>query len=327
MKKTYTFAAAALSAAMILCPVMAYAESPVEEQETSDALELEEEKSGGWLDSLKGLLNEGGEAVSGIFGKGGIIENALPDQEQVDQALSDIKDGFGVMGAGIKDGMGEIGSGLGGLLGGLVDGLFGGGEGSGGWELFFEQTGKMKEAGKAYMLEVNAPLMEPGDVQIIADGAVTDSGIKNGVGYSIVYFMQQNFTEDEDHMLHFLCEKNDLVFFEFHETEDGGFEIADAEFLEAGDSLEESLKDYLSLVSSDTVDECRESIIFAELYVLPETLMEYLDENPEIAGIEYKGEMRTSDELKALRDKQTWEYYGIYEDESEEVSEAESETE
>ena len=319
MRNMKIFLAAAMSAAMTFAPAAAYAESEAvetleaaeDEAEEMAEEEGETEEPSGWLNGLKGLLDKGGEAITGIFGRDGVIESALPDQEEVDQALGQI-----------KEGLGEIGSGLSGLLG-MVGGLFGGG--SDGYDAIFMQTSKMKAAGSAYMLDVNAPLMEPGDVQIIANGAVSDSMSKDGVSYSIACFIQQNFTEDEDYALHLLCEKKDLVFFEFNQTEDGDFIIADAEFLEMGDALEESLEKYLPLMYSDSVEECLESIVFSELYVLPDTLAGYLADNPEITGIEYKGEIMTADELKDIRDKQTWEYYGINEEESEEESETTAE--
>ena len=346
MRKTKAFLAAAVSAAMTLTPVAAYAEAETSEaaaEETEEGIEegiedgieeAEPEEKSGWLSRLQGLLDEGGEAISGVFGKGGVIENALPDQEEVDQAVSEIKEGLGEigsgvmngvdeLGAGLTEGLGEIGSGLGGLLG-LVGGLLGGG--SGGLEEFFALSEKMKEAGKAYMLEENAKVMEDGDVQILIDGPVTDSVTMDGIGedgivYTITLFTQQNFTEDEEHTLHLLCEKQDLVFLELHETEDAGMAVAAAEFIEEGDGLAERLEKYMPLMYSDSVEECIESITFVRLYDLPETLAGYLDEHPEYTGIEYQGEIMTAEELRTVRDEQTWSYYGVNVDELEEESE------
>ena len=336
MRKIMSFTAAFLSAGLMLCPVCACAESAVEETETAAeegqeeeaqtvaeegqeeeaqtaagegpeeeaqtaAGEGQEEEKGGWLAGLQGFLNDSGQAISGLLG-------------EADDAIS-----------GAVDGVVSSLSGIGSLLGGLGSLL--GGDGFDSFEALMGQTAAIRAAGVDYMLELNSSLMEPGDVQILTDGAVSDNSVENGIAYTLSCFIQQNFTEDEDHVLHLLCEKQDVVLLTLEEQEDGSFAVADAAFAEEGDDYEATLEGFLEYVYTDSVQECIEDIGFTVVYSLPDTLAKYLDEHPDIAGIELEGTVMTAPELRSLRDQQMNEYIDMLNGTSEAESEAEETSE
>ena len=298
MRRMKRFTAAFLSAGLMLCPVCAHAEFAAQEAETF-AEEGQEEEKGGWLAGLNSFLDDNGQALSDLLGK---ADNA------VSGAVSGIVSSLG--------GIGDLLGGLGSLLGGDDVDLL---------EVMLGQSQAIRTAGVNYILEYNASLMEPGDVQIVADGAVSDNPEENGIAYTLCCFIQQNFTEDENHVLHFLCEKQDVVLLTLEKQEDGSFVVADAAFAEEGDDYEATLEGFLPYVYSDSVQECLEDIDFSAVYTLPDTLAAYLDSHPETAGIEFEGKIMTAEELRTVRDERMYEYIDLlYGTEEEETSEPES---
>ena len=404
MRKMKRVTAGIISAGLLLCPVLTYADSAVEE-ETAAEEEQGEEKSG-WLAGLQGFLGDNGEALSGLFGEseasvpgavGGIISSLSGDDDlpgdisgflggSEDSGIGDLIGGIsGLLGGSENAGVGDLIGGISGLLGGsenagvgdliggisellggsentgvgdLIGGigsllggsdlpggigsLLGGGKNSGLGDLlggllgggddysvsdgFFAQTAAVRKAAADYMLEVNAPLMETGDEQIIVIGPVNESNVKDGVTGRIFCIIQQNFTADEsEHVLRFLSEKEDVVLMTLEEQEDGSFVVTDAAYAEEGEDYEATLENFKAGMLEQSMEECLESIDLAPVYHLPEALAEYLDDHPEITGIEYGGEIRTAGELRTIRDEQLYSYYGIVTEdpEAEDASEPE----
>ena len=82
----------------------------------------------------------------------------------------------------------------------------------------------------------------------------------------------------------------------------------DAVFAEKGDNLVPSLEELCSQVGM-TADECLESQAENRVFVLYD-LETYMEEHPEVKGIEYDGEIRTAEELDAIWDAKLEELYG-----------------
>lgn len=77
---------------------------------------------------------------------------------------------------------------------------------------------------------------------------------------------------------------------------------------EKGDKLVPSLEEMCSQVGM-TPDECLESQAENRVSVLYD-LKTYMEEHPEVKGIEYDGEIRTAEELDAIWDAKLEELYG-----------------
>ena len=301
MKKPMKTSAAFLAAGLLLYPVFAYAQEGIEEETSAE--ETQEGKSG-WMAGLQGFLEENGDTISGLLDGDNTIPGNLPGDlgSLLGGDAGSLLGGLGSLlgggeSGGLLEGFGSLLEGLGGLLSGETD--------FGDLDALIAQTAEVRKAESAYMLEVNASLLEPGDLQIIVNGPVYESLIENGAADNLSCFIQQNFTRDDDaKVLRLLCEKTDVVRMTLQEQEDGSFIVADAAFAEEGEGYEASLEELIAGMERISLETCLDNIDFTVIYYLPDTLADYLDDHPEIAGIEFDGEIRTAEELRAIRDEQ-----------------------
>ena len=292
----------------------------------------EAEPAGEGSGILDAILGEDGIADQ-LFGEGGLLEGELPEGTDVDGMIDTLKEQLGEADSEIAQVAGSIldkvkeeyGSYdldslkeiltpvLGQLLGDGVDlGDLADLEGID-IEMLLEQGNMATELAAEYMQDRNADLLESGDVQIMDVGNIYEE-----IGYSkefpyLAYVMQYNYTEDEEHQLHYLCGSGDLLLMTVQEEEDGSLTALDAQVVEEGD-YESFLQDFCETVDH-TPEDCLESIEFAKAYS-PYTLAAYLEEHPEYTALECDGEMHTAEELNDIASDRMFALYP-YETESE----------
>ena len=202
---------------------------------------------------------------------------------------------------------------LGSLLGGTEDGDS---EGWGDFDLLFEATNKVNEAIKTYIKDKNAEIMDPGEVQIVTISTLWEPETFSGQEeefQELDNVVQFNYNLDEENQLRFVSGVEDVALFTLQKNEDGSYTIADAEFAEEGENYMPSIEALCEKVGKP-IDECKETLAFAQWMVLFE-LRGYLDEHPEVTGIEYDGEIRTAEELSEIQSELLTELSAIYEEE------------
>ena len=243
---------------------------------------------GGMLSTLKEQLNEADSEISGVVG--GILEKIRDDKGSFDlDAINEYLTPF-----------------LGQFLG--MDGEF---------DEFdfedldlgklFEQSEKLDDTVSEYIMEMNNDKLESGDVQIVDPAYVdADSILEEDFEY-LVFCMQYNYTEDDEHQLHPLCCKEDLMLLNVHLDGDENYAIMDAQVSEEG-NYEEILEKYCAQ-HDVTPEECMECIDFCKAYFPSSGLSKYMNKHPEITGIEYEGEIRTADELDEIGVNNTLAFY------------------
>ena len=180
-----------------------------------------------------------------------------------------------------------------------------------GYDAFDEEIKLYRDAVNAeneYIKEYNAGLMDCAEVQIVSsNNCYQDRFIQEEVKF-LNAVIQNNYRMDEDNQLRFVSSSEDFVLFTHKRDEDGNYQIADAVFAEKGDKLVPSLEEMCSQVGM-TPDECLESQAENRVSVLYD-LKTYMEEHPEVKGIEYDGEIRTAEELDAIWDAKLEELYG-----------------
>ena len=168
-------------------------------------------------------------------------------------------------------------------------------------EKLLAQGEMARELASDYIMEKNADILESGDVQIVdVSNVYEEMGLSEEFPYQ-TYVLQYNYTEDEEHQLHYLCGRGDLLLMTLHEEEDGSLTAQDAQVAE-----EEDYETFLQAFCENTdktPEECMESIEFAKAYS-PYTLGLYLEEHPEYTALEYNGEMHTAQELEDIATEQ-----------------------
>lgn len=182
------------------------------------------------------------------------------------------------------------------------------GAGSDAFDEEIKLYGDAVNAQNEYIKEYNAGLMDCAEVQIVSsNNCYQDRFIQEEVKF-LNAVIQNNYRMDEDNQLRFVSSSEDFVLFTHKRDEDGNYQIADAVFAEKGDKLVPSLEEMCSQVGM-TPDECLESQAENRVSVLYD-LKTYMEEHPEVKGIEYDGEIRTAEELDAIWDAKLEELYG-----------------
>ena len=104
----------------------------------------------------------------------------------------------------------------------------------------------------------------------------------------------------------------DVVLFTHERNQDGGYSIKDAVFAEKGDNYMSSVEALL-IETGESVDDLEETLETSRVFVLYD-LKNYLEEHPEVKGIEYEGEIRTAEELDQIWNVKLDELYDKYGD-------------
>ena len=149
-----------------------------------------------------------------------------------------------------------------------------------------------------YIRERNAGSMEAGDVQIVASNSLADEEIDEDQARRLACVIQNNYRMDEENQLRLVSSSEDVVLFTHQKDQDGNYIVTDAEFAEKGENYESSIQ-ALNLKMDDPSDELQEDLEASRIMVAYD-LKEYLEEHPEVKGIEFEGEIRTAEELDEI---------------------------
>ena len=149
-----------------------------------------------------------------------------------------------------------------------------------------------------YIRERNAGSMEAGDVQIVASNSLADEEIDEDQARRLACVIQNNYRMDEENQLRLVSRSEDVVLFTHQKDQDGNYLVTDAEFAEKGENYDSSIQ-ALNLKMDDPSDELQEDLEASRIMVAYD-LKEYLEEHPEVKGIEFEGEIRTAEELDEI---------------------------
>ena len=149
-----------------------------------------------------------------------------------------------------------------------------------------------------YIRERNAGSMEAGDVQIVASNSLADEEIDEDQARRLACVIQNNYRMDEENQLWLVSSSEDVVLFTHQKDQDGNYLVTDAEFAEKGENYDSSIQ-ALNLKMDDPSDELQEDLEASRIMVAYD-LKKYLEEHPEVKGIEFEGEIRTAEELDEI---------------------------
>ena len=300
------------------------------EAETEMPAEMEE-SLGGVLTALFGEDGVLAEALPEDADIDAMIDTAQQQLEQADKEVSEVVEGLNSLVENELDKLDldsetikEYGSAILDLLGGgedmdldsetikeygsLILGLLGGGE----EELdlsyldqIFERNEKINAAEEAYLLEYHEGSMDFGDVQIVSNNSIHreddeyDSDVNDREPFKRMSLMiQSNFDMDEENQLWLVSGATDVVLFTHQQDENGEYLVTDAVFAEDGEGYAASVEAMAAEVG-ESMEECQEAIETGEVMYIYDLYM-YLDQHPEVKGIEYAGDIRTADEIMDL---------------------------
>ena len=163
---------------------------------------------------------------------------------------------------------------------------------------YLEVYNGIKNLEDDYIREHNAESMEAGDVQIVASNSLADEEIDEDQARRLACVIQNNYRIDEENQLRLVSSSEDVVLFTHQKDQDGNYLVTDAEFAEKGENYDSSIQ-ALNLKMDDPSDELQEDLEASRIMVAYD-LKEYLEEHPEVKGIEFEGEIRTAEELDEI---------------------------
>ena len=125
--------------------------------------------------------------------------------------------------------------------------------------------------------------------------------------HEIYCAIQYHYTKDENRILRYVDGREDVILFTFREEEDGSITITDTRFAEEGEKAASSLEEMCMEIDAP-YDEALDMLNFDRAYDVQD-LIEYMDQHPDVTGIEYDGQVRTYEELKEIEDQRLRELY------------------
>lgn len=255
-------------------------------------------------EEIKSLFEEGGP-LSGILPEGtdidGIVEQMDLADKQISAVVEEVLRKAGNMPEGIS------GESLGEFAEALAGRFLGSGEAGDSADILdfdsmdelFRIYSTIENAEVEYIKEHNAALMDCGDVQIVTVGNLASQDtIDQEESRFLRCMIQNNYTVDEENHLRFVSTSEDVVLFTHENDVEGAYPVREAEFAEKGDNYLESVKEMYGRMD-EPADEFEMNLEFNRLFV-PYDLKAYMEEHPEVKGIEYDGEIRTAKELDEL---------------------------
>ena len=278
--------------------------SAVTAEEAVTEVTQEQEESRGLLGSL--------------FSEDGPLAGVLPEGTDVDTMVNVLSSQLGqadseigsVLGKVIGKAAGELGGfntdSLTQYVGGLLGQFMGGGDdglddlGDFDFGTVFEIYDYLMKSEEEFILDKNEGTLDFGDAQIVENCSIYSDEF-DGDTIDIRNFttmVQNNYTMDEEGQLWILSSSEDVVFFRHQKDEDGGYPIVEATIAgESGDYTAdlEAMCDEVGI----TLDECMHEIQYARDSIVFE-LKSYMEEHPEVTGIEFDGEIRTFEELEQM---------------------------
>ena len=294
----------------------------IREQLVQAEEKVSETLSGDTAAAVSEELGEAKEALGGfldsLFEEGGQLTEILPDGVDLETAVSALKDRLGQIDSSIAEGVGALlekaQSGEGGfnldavkeyareLLGQFFQGMdFSGTD----WEEMFRVYDCMREEQQAYMVEKNAEQMDCGEVQIFSNSWIYENDLEEDFMTTeeirtLASLIQNNYTMDEENQLRWVSESEDVVLFVQQRDENGNYPVKDARFAQTGEDYQPSVEAFCGELG-EPVAECMDSIELNRVMVTY-NLYDYLEQHPDIKGIEYEGEIRTARELYEIWD-------------------------
>ena len=262
------------------------------------------------------------EAVRSLFGAGGPLFGVLPEGTNIDEMVSTSREQMSQADQQIrqvldevaekaqndsidtnaqKDTLEEYAEALLGKLLGSTD--FGEDDISDSLDFdsldeYIEVYNSIKNLEDDYIKEHNAGSMEAGDVQIVASSSLADEEIDENQARRLACVIQNNYRMDEENQLRLVSSSEDVVLFTHQKDQDGNYLVTDAVFAEKGDNYESSIQ-ALNLEMEDPSDELQEELEASRIMVAYD-LKKYLEEHPDVKGIEFEGEIRTAEELDEI---------------------------
>ena len=270
------------------------------EEAVSEAAGEQEERTDGLLEAL--------------FGEGGLLNEVLPEgtdinamldttKEQLDQANSEISQVFDRIYDMTQeeadkfspDALKEYAEDLLGKFLGIEDDFD-----FGSLEAYFEINSRYNTAEEEYIKEHNAEILDPADVQIVSQYPIytVEYTPEDDVITNLAYMIQENYKLNDDNQLLFVCSAEDVVLFRHEKDEEGNYPVVEAVFAEDGENYTSSIEKMCD-EAGITTDECFKEIDFAKAAVAYD-LKVYLNDHPDIKGIEYDGAIRTAEELEEI---------------------------
>ena len=180
--------------------------------------------------------------------------------------------------------------------------------GLGDLEAYFQKIDNTNAAVENYILERNAELLKPGEIQLLAGGNVYAEDFQELKEFREIYCaIQYNYNKDQDGCLRYADGNKEVILFSLREEEDGSITVVDARFAEEGEKEEASLKEMCEELNA-SYDEAAEMLAFDRADDV-RTLMDYMKENPDVTGIEYEGAVRTYEEFEEIEDRRMKEIF------------------
>ena len=202
---------------------------------------------------------------------------------------------------------------LGQFIGSRADGNDAGGFDFDSLDAMIEARNAIIDSEKEYVIEHNSGSMESGDVQIVASDVYhEDDDYEQEEFRMLSNMIQNNYRMDDENQLWLVDSSEDVILFTHERGQDGGYSIKDAVFAEKGDNYMSSVEALL-IETGESVDDLEETLETSRVFVLYD-LKNYLEEHPEVKGIEYEGEIRTAEELDQIWNIKLDELYDKYGD-------------
>lgn len=266
-----------------------------------------EDPGSGIADGIRSLLSDE-EVKNALFGEEGLINEILPegtDLQTVEEQIALVESQGSQILDVLQSKIDSAGSSLDlsspeDLAGELIAALIGSeiptdADLSG----IIETYGATLEAIKESYIEKNAEIMDPADVQIVSITHIYQDSDYDQPQYRFLTFLSQDNYRQDGSVLRYVSGASDPVLFTFSKDEDGSVHVVDAVYAQDGEGWQDSLQAMADEVGM-TVEDVLSEIDFSEYMRLSE-MISYLDEHEDMEGIEYMGEIRTSDELKDIQ--------------------------
>ena len=238
---------------------------------------------------------------------------AQTKNEEVKEQLSQAKEEISSLAAGVaekvknEDGSYNVDA-LKAYGQGLYESYISGGSDLDSLDAYFQKIDNVNAAEENYVLERNAGLLKPGEIQILPGGNVYAEDFSDLKEFHEIYCaIQYNYDKDENGVLRYVDGREDVILFTFREEEDGSITITDTRFAEEGEKASSSLEEMCREIDAP-YDDALEMLNFDRAYDVQD-LIEYMDQHPDVTGIEYDGQVRTYDELKEIEDQRLRELY------------------
>ena len=262
-----------------------------------------------------------GGLLQSLFGDGGVLADVLPEgtdidaivdsvdvdgivntiSEQLDQADSDLSAIVDNVIEKVQSEAGDLNPDAlteytEGLLG-MLAGVFGEND-SDDLEELFRIHSDLREQEKMIILNRNAELMDPGDVQLVTISFIHEDDYSLDEIRVLSCIDQNNFSIDEENQMWLTGASQDVILFTHQKDENGNYPVKDASYAEDGENFGPSIEPFCEEVGAD-FDQCIETTELNKAMAVYD-MKTYLDEHPDIKGIEYQGELRTSEELEEI---------------------------